>query len=306
MKVYVVHAFSDSREGGNPAGVVFQPGKEELSETQMQDLAAKLKFSETAFVAECPMKQDGDTFRGTDREIERAFRIRYFTPVCEVPLCGHATIAVFSFLRQRDVIKDGSYYLLTKEEELVVEVSDGLVWMEMAHPVLEKVPDEQTIEEICAAYELDRSELSEEIEPRIVKAGIRDLHIFVKDHDILMKARQHKEEVAAISRRLSVAGVHMSWLTGEKGMIAHCSNFAPYYGIDEECATGTSNAGLTFYLYQKGLITPEEENCFLQGEHMRRPSKIYSKIRFLHENISVWIGGTAVICEERQMNRGIE
>lgn len=306
MKVYVVHAFSDSRDGGNPAGVVFLPGKEGLSETQMQDLAAKLKFSETAFVAECPVKHDGDTFRGTDREIERAFSIRYFTPVCEVPLCGHATIAVFSFLRQQNVIKDGTYYLLTIEEELVIEVSGGIVWMEMAHPVLAEVPDEQTIEEICAAYELDRSELSEEIAPRIVKAGIRDLHICVKDHGILLKARQHIDKVTAISRRLSVAGVHMSCLTGEKGIVAHCSNFAPYYGIDEECATGTSNAGLTFYLYQKGLIAPEEENCFLQGEHMGRPSKIYSKIRLIHGNISVWIGGNAVICEEMQINCGIE
>lgn len=303
IEVYVVHAFSDNTNGGNAAGVVFLSGNQELSETQMQDLAAKLNFSETAFVAECPVKQDGDTFRGTNRKIDRAFSIRYFTPVCEVPLCGHATIAVFSFLRQQNVINDGIYSFLTIEEELVAEVSDGIVWMEMGHPVLEEKPNEQTIRAICDAYGLARSDLSEEITPRIITAGIRDLHVCVKDHDVLMKARQQKEQVTEISRRLDVAGVHMSCLSKEKGITAFCSNFAPYYGIDEECATGTSNAGLTFYLYQKGLIVPERENCFLQGEHMGRPSKIYSRIRLANGETSVWIGGRGVICEERQINR---
>lgn len=102
------------------------------------------------------------------------------------------------------------------------------------------------------------------------------------------------KEVAAVSRRLSVAGVHMSCPAPEKDVTACCSNFAPYYGIDEECATGTSNAGLTYYLYRKGMILLEEENCFLQGEHMGRPSKIYSRVQSADGDVSVRIGGKAV------------
>lgn len=281
MTVYVVHAFADRPGGGNPAGVVFLQGNECLSAVQMQKKAAELNFSETAFI---------------ERKGEKEFFIRFFTPVCEVPLCGHAAIASFSFLRQSGVIEDGLYQLLTAEERLKVEVSEGVVWMEMAVPVLEETLDAETIREICGAYELEWADLSQEVPPRIVRAGIRDIHICVKNREVLLRAKQHPEEVCAISKRYDAAGIHMSCLgTGGDGVTAYCSNFAPYYGIEEECATGTSNAGLTFYLYQQGLLSPERENCFLQGEHMGRPSKVYSRVLITDHTPAVWIGGTAVI-----------
>ena len=41
---------------------------------------------------------------------------------------------------------------------------------------------------------------------------------------------------------------------GDKTCTAWCSNFAPLYDIPEECATGTSNGALTYYLYRYGLV----------------------------------------------------
>ena len=76
----------------------------------MQQAAARLHFSETAFIT---------------RLNDRSFAIRYFTPAAEVPLCGHATIASFSYLYQKGVIGDGVYELVTTEAQLTVEVSDG-------------------------------------------------------------------------------------------------------------------------------------------------------------------------------------
>ena len=106
MKVNVVNGFSDQPEGGNPAGVVYlseenasgkmfplhesaDAKREILADTQMQQIASKLHFSETAFIT---------------RLNDRSFAIRYFTPAAEVPLCGHATIASFSYLYQKGVI----------------------------------------------------------------------------------------------------------------------------------------------------------------------------------------------------------
>ena len=280
MKTYVVHAFTENSSGGNPAGVVFLPEAQKLSEQQMQNIAAELNFSETAFIRQ---------------KEERTFFIRYFTPVCEVPVCGHATIASFSFLRQKEIIGDGGYTLLTKDETLKIEVSGELVWMEMAKPVLEDEIDMQITKQICDAYELEMSELSEILPPRIVRAGIRDIHLCLKNKDSLIRAKQHSDKIASLSEQLDVAGVHMSCLSDQGEVTAYCSNFAPYYGIEEECATGTSNAGLTFYLYSRELILPEQENCFLQGEHMGQPSKIYSRIRLVNGIPTVWIGGQAII-----------
>ena len=313
MKVNVVNGFSDQPEGGNPAGVVYlseesDSGKmfplhgsadakcEILTDTQMQQIASKLHFSETAFIT---------------RLNDRSFAIRYFTPAAEVPLCGHATIASFSYLYQKGVIGDGVYELVTKEANLSVEVSDGIIWMGMDQPEMDQVLDQQMTERICKAYELGTDALDEEMKVRIVKSGLRDIHVCVRSRDALMKAVQHEEEVRRISEELDVVGVHMSCLnlrnktehlnscdTEKNEITAYCSNYAPLYDIPEECATGTSNGGLTYYLYQMGKIKVNQINCFLQGEHMDRPSKVYTKVRMENQKPTVWVGGCGVICQE--------
>ena len=63
----------------------------------------------------------------------------------------------------------------------------------------------------------------------------------------------------------------------------------------EECATGTSNGALTYYLYLHGMVRPEEENLFVQGEHMHRPSQIRSRLYDDGGTVTVRIGGSAVM-----------
>ena len=294
MKINVVNGFSDQPNGGNPAGVVYLENDASLSDHVMQEVATKLHFSETAFIKRLGEKQ---------------FSIRYFTPAAEVPLCGHATIASFSYLHQKGVIDDGIYELVTIEAHLTVEVTEGIVWMEMDAPMLEQELDSEMVERTCSAYEIEPSDLAEGLEVRIVKSGLRDIHVCVKDKTVLLGAVQHEEEVSAISKELDVVGVHMSCLNenlmlknsptiAKSEITAYCSNYAPYYDIPEECATGTSNGGLTYYLYKKGLVLPGATNCFLQGEHMNRPSKVYTKVRMDKETPTIWVGGCGVICEE--------
>lgn len=82
----------------------------------------------------------------------------------------------------------------------------------------------------------------------------------------------------------------------------YCSNFAPLYDIPEECATGTSNGALTYYLYERSLVEPERENLFLQGEHMERPSRILSRLTVQDGVVRVRIGGQAVMSLAGEMD----
>ncbi len=89
IKVELVRAFSNEGAGGNPAGgVVFDAGA--LSEDKMQETAAEVGYSETAFVLP---SEDAD------------YRVRFFTPNTEVDLCGHATIATFSTMLAKGMIQ---------------------------------------------------------------------------------------------------------------------------------------------------------------------------------------------------------
>ncbi|XP_022771085.1 uncharacterized protein LOC111314216 isoform X2 [Durio zibethinus] len=81
IKYYVVDAFTDSAFKGNPAAVCLL--EEERDEKWLQAVAAEFNISETCYLT-----------RITDSASPNArFRLRWFTPVAEVKLCGHATLA---------------------------------------------------------------------------------------------------------------------------------------------------------------------------------------------------------------------
>ena len=80
MEVYIADAFTNCPFSGNQAGVVLLGQADFPRDTLMRALAGELKHSETAFVR---------------RTGERSFHVRFFTPVDEVDLCGHAAVAAF-------------------------------------------------------------------------------------------------------------------------------------------------------------------------------------------------------------------
>jgi len=74
-QIFQVDAFAARRFAGNPAAVVAL--ERFLPDATMQAIAAENNLAETAFL----VRRDGD------------YDLRWFTPVLEVPLCGHATLA---------------------------------------------------------------------------------------------------------------------------------------------------------------------------------------------------------------------
>lgn len=80
----LIEAFTDTPCRGNGAAVVLLPSP--VSDAWMQGLAQSLNQSETAFLLAC----------------EQGWMLRWFTPSCEVPLCGHATLAALLALRHWD------------------------------------------------------------------------------------------------------------------------------------------------------------------------------------------------------------
>ena len=119
-RYYIVDAFTDQPFGGNPAGVVLlEKGTPFPTEELMQQVAAELRYSETAFV---------------QRLSPTEYTTRYFTPLSEVDLCGHATIATFGVLRQEGLVPEGSLCLNhTRAGALTVRVGEKLM-MQMAQP----------------------------------------------------------------------------------------------------------------------------------------------------------------------------
>ena len=112
MKYYVVDAFTDSVFGGNPAGVCLPEGS--LDADLMQRIAAENNLSETAF----SVKKDG------------YFELRWFTPLTEIDLCGHATLAS-AFVLMSIVDKNlRTVDFMTQSGRLTVTRDGGLYLMD--------------------------------------------------------------------------------------------------------------------------------------------------------------------------------
>ncbi|BAT95613.1 hypothetical protein VIGAN_08237000 [Vigna angularis var. angularis] len=85
VKYFVVDAFTDVPFKGNPAAVCFLEEEEERSDHWLQAVAAEFNISQTCFLTRIV-----DSPNGTSNP---RFRLRWFTPITEVKLCGHATLA---------------------------------------------------------------------------------------------------------------------------------------------------------------------------------------------------------------------
>lgn len=278
MELFIVDAFTNQIFGGNQAGVVILGDNETFPKASvMQKIAAELKHSETAFVKQ---------------ENHNTFKIRFFTPSNEIELCGHATISSFTVLRDEKKLDTGEYVLKTLAGDFRIIVSSEYTWMEMAKgELLKELTPSESIE-IYQAFGLSIMDMPENLSPCIVSTGLSDILLPVNSKEKLNMAVLNRNEVINISKKYNVIGIHMYSYEAAPDVTAFCRNFAPLYDIDEESATGTSNGALTFYLSKMKCISDKDENSFIQGECMGKPSVIHSRI---NNNNTIYIGGNAVI-----------
>lgn len=278
VKVYLLKSFGVDETGGNPAGVVLNT--ENLSDNQKKDIARKVNLSETAFV---------------EKSHNADYKVRFFTPTEEVDLCGHATIATYSLLFQKSLIKPGQYTQELKAGVLGIEIrDDGMVIMDQSLPQFAEKIEPNEITEIFG-----ESIVVDQLPPQIVSTGLRDILLPVKTREQLYSLKPNFEKMAALNKRTQSVGLHAFTLdTIAPNSIAHCRNFAPLYGIEEESATGSSNGALACYLYHYGKL--KERNIqnmkFEQGYSMGKPSEIIVDLSVDDTKIvQVKVGGRAML-----------
>jgi predicted PhzF superfamily epimerase YddE/YHI9 len=111
----VIDAFTSRPFSGNPAAVLLLDHP--FDDAWAQAVAAEFNLSETAFC------------RTTAEDPDAAHELRWFTPIAEVALCGHATLATAHALVEEGV--RGPYRFLTRSGTLVVTPGgDGMLWMD--------------------------------------------------------------------------------------------------------------------------------------------------------------------------------
>ena len=115
--IYQVDAFTTEPFKGNPAGVCIL--EKEMPDEWMQNIAAELHVSETAFIT------------GGKNE----YKIRFFTPESEVPLCGHATLSSAHIIFETGIVEKNEVITFSSKAGILkIRYSDG--WVIMNFPVI--------------------------------------------------------------------------------------------------------------------------------------------------------------------------
>jgi PhzF family phenazine biosynthesis protein len=146
-------AFTDTPQGGNPAGVVLDAST--LTDDEMQRIAADVNYSETAFIT---------------RPDPTAPTIRYFSPAAEVPFCGHATIATAVALAERDGA--GDIVLQTNAGPVAIHTQtddDNNVTATLTS-VAPRVDAAEDLDEALAALHWTHDDLDPDLPPRVAPA----------------------------------------------------------------------------------------------------------------------------------------
>jgi len=289
MKINVkkVNAFTESLEGGNPAGVVLD--SPDLTDRQMKHVSKVLSVSETAFVF--PSKKAD-------------YKLRFLSPAVEVDLCGHATIATFFTMALYGVFSQNINTIITQETKSGVLPVDIYFSDETADRVMmtQAIP---RYKDICLdisiladSLNISVDEIDDSLPKQIVSTGLFTLPLCLKSFDILKAINPDFEKIKKLCSRFGVGSFHLfTFDTVEPDSIYHARNFAPIYGVNEDPVTGTANGAVCSYLIKNKIVKNRNLICE-QGDIMGKPGRVFVEI----DIDEVKVGGKARIVEEREIS----
>ena len=230
IPIYQVDAFTEKRFKGNPAVVCILD--KELPESLMQLIATEMNLSETAFVKPLENKPI--------REV-KTYCLRWFTPLVEVSLCGHATLATAAvlfdevkILRERIVFKTRSGNLLAKRA-----VNGTSLFFPKDEP--EEIAPEKALIRTLGIRNFGGTFYGRRTQMLLIELrGEKDVRDVRPDYEA-MKLANTKENIKGVI--ITAVG------TAPYDFVSRF--FGPWVGINEDPVTGSAHTLLTPYWAKK-------------------------------------------------------
>ncbi|WP_226022389.1 PhzF family phenazine biosynthesis protein [Halomicrobium salinisoli] len=297
--LHLVDVFARERYAGNQLAVVTDAG--DMSDEEMQAFAAEMGFSETTFV--------------TGEPTDGAWPVRIFTPEAEVPFAGHPTLGTAHVVREAERSEaSGSasgdegpasreHLAADQPDEVVLDLEVGEVpvevrdrddeetlWMTQQPPEFRERLDHDDLADVLG---LAPEDLDRDWPVQVVSTGLPTVVVPLVGRDAL--------------ERIDVDRAAYDAVTGDreaKNVLAFCRDprddandladrvFAPFYGVPEDPATGSSNGCLAAYLARHGEADVVDVRVE-QGYEMGRPSLLRLRAE-AGDPVRVEVGGSVV------------
>jgi len=215
MTLYQVDAFTNKLFGGNPAAVL--PLDKWIDDKLMQDLAMENNLADTAFFV--PENDE--------------FSIRWFTPMLEINLCGHATLASAFVLYNFLGYKKPEIVFNSKSGRLVVKRKGNIFLMDFPSWKPERVYDyPDSLQSVLGVNEI------------VGVHKYRDLLVELNTEDDVKKAQPDFTALKKMGEKIII--------TAPGREVDFVSRFfAPIAGIDEDPVTGSAHSQLIPFWSEK-------------------------------------------------------
>lgn len=220
MKIYQVDAFTNQIFKGNPAGVCILPLSKMKDDELLQNIAAEMNLSETAFLSKQKLE----------------YQLRWFTPETEVDFCGHATLSAAHILWETGIEK--------KPEVIQFNTLSGKLFarykqhkVELDFPVfgVKQIPEQNNIN------------LALGIKPIFIGTTRNRYLLEVEDFQVLNTMKPDFTKLKEIGRTAFIVTCK-----SDNPDYDFCSRFfAPGVGINEDPVTGSSHSSLMPYWSKK-------------------------------------------------------
>ncbi len=266
LQIYQVDAFTNEAFKGNPAGVCLMD--EMADERLLQSISSEMNLSETAFVATISEK----SFKEAD-----SFLLRWFTPLMEVPLCGHATLAACKVLF--DIVN------LPLEVIRFITASGQLTGRKEGNAFILDFPIDKY------NYQTAPTELLESMGVKglintVCGRNSKKLILHIESEEELSQLKPDFEKMKSLAFDNSICGVAVT-TKGKEGLDFVSRYFNPWAGVNEDPVTGSVHTVLASYW---GDLLNKKE--MLAYQKSQRGGKLHLRIK---DNDRVEFAGEAVV-----------
>ncbi|MES3705051.1 PhzF family phenazine biosynthesis isomerase [Staphylococcus cohnii] len=285
VQVYHYDSFSTEANKGNPAGVVLDT--ENLTDWEMQEIASRVGFNETAF----PVKSD-----------KADLRIRFFTPGHEMNLCGHATIATIYALKEKQLLKN--------KNELTIETKAGIltirmnvshndqIYITMQHATPQFETFHGSKKALAYALDIEEEDIDENLPVLYGSTGVWTLLVPVKSLAVCQKMKPNNALFPSILNEKPKVSIHpFCFETYHPDSNMHARHFSsPFSGTIEDPVTGTASGvmGAYFVKYIYNISDNPLNLIVEQGQEIGKNGKVKVSVTFNDNEWDIKITGTAV------------
>ncbi|MEU9667516.1 PhzF family phenazine biosynthesis protein [Streptomyces bobili] len=219
MRIRIVDAFTDRPFAGNPAGVLLLdafPGDDRL-----QNVALEVNHAETAFAHPLPAGGEAD------------WALRWFTPVTEVTMCGHATLATAHVLHSTGAHAGPVRFATLSGVLVATPAEDGSITLDFPTAPLTRVDVPAGVAEALGAEPLTAFDTG---------PTVGDLLVELADERTVRSLRPDHQALCAHSSRGIIATARAEQPGLGHDFVSRC--FFPNVGIDEDPVTGSAHTAL--------------------------------------------------------------